>query len=163
MKTCFKKIRGNNEGSVTVEFVIGLPLLLLALVLIFEFGSLFWAHHIAVNNVRGAARFLSRAPLMEPYLTEATNIARTGNPNTATGSYDWMKKTCDEGGICIDINQSFATFSAADFNVAGKVVRINAGIPFPIPLFGLINVFSGGSTPETLTFHVIEETRYFGE
>jgi Flp pilus assembly protein TadG len=153
----------NSQGSVTAEFVISLPLILLALVFVFEFGSLFWAHHVAVNNVRDAIRFLSRAPLTSVFLTQATNIARTGNSATSIGIYDWMKKTCADGGICININQSAATFSATDFRSAGQVIRIEADVPFPMPLFGLVNAFSNGTIPQILTLHIVEETRYFGE
>jgi len=157
------KFLQNTRGSVTVEFVIGLPLILLALVFVFEFSNLFWAHHIAVNNVQSATRFLSRAPLAEPFLTQAANIAATGNPATPTGAYAWMEKICADGGICIDINQNFTTFSATDFRVAGKTVRVEANVPMAMPLFGLINAFSGGHIAQTLTLHIIEETRYFGE
>jgi Flp pilus assembly protein TadG len=152
-----------DRGSVTVEFVIGVPLILLALVFAFEFGNLFWMHNIVVNNVHTAARFLSRAPLTGSFLTKAENIARTGDPNTATGVYAWMAKTCAQGGICIDINQSYATFTNTDFRAAGKVIRIKARVPVATPLFGLMNILSGGNAPETLTFNVVEEARYFGE
>jgi len=151
-----------DKGSVTVEFVVGVPLILLAFVFAFEFGNLFWMHNIVVNNVHTAARFLSRAPLAEPFLTRAENIARTGDPDTATGVYAWMEKTCEQGGICIDINQNFAAFSAVDFRSAGQVIRIEARVPVATPLFGLMNALSGGNAPETITFRVAEEARYFG-
>lgn len=163
MRESVKKILANGTGSVTAEFVVGLPLILLALVFVFEFGSLFWAHHVAVNNVRDAARFLSRAPLTGSFLTQAANIARTGNPATSIGIYDWMKKTCGDGGICININQNAVIFSAAYFRNAGQVIRIEADVPFPMPLFGLVNTFSNGAIAQTLIFHIVEETRYFGE
>jgi Flp pilus assembly protein TadG len=151
-----------NRGSVTVEFVIGVPLILLALVFAFEFGNLFWMHNIVVNNVHTATRFLSHAPLTGSFLTKAENMARTGDPDTATGAYDWMEKTCAQGGICIDINQSFATFSNVDFRAAGKIIRIEARVPVATPLFGLMNLFTGGNAPETIIFNVAEEARYFG-
>jgi hypothetical protein len=54
-------------------------------------------------------------------------------------------------------------FSAAYFRNAGQVIRIEADVPFPMPLFGLVNAFSNGAIAQTLIFHIVEETRYFGE
>lgn len=158
-----RKVFKNTEASVTIEFVIGLPLILVALVFVFEFSNIFWAHHITANNVQSAARFLARAPLAEPYLTQAENIAKTGDPTTETGRYDWMKKDCDDGGICITIDQNFATFTAADFRAAGRIIKVQADVPLSLPLFGLINALSGGTTPDSINLRLVEETRYFGE
>jgi|GEM_PF-6054512 len=149
--------RADRRGTSTVEFVIGLPLLLLAMVFVFEFSTLFWAHHIAVNDVRSAVRFLSRAPLAEPYLTAARNIAKTGDPADSIGDYDWM------AGITVDIDESYATFSAADFRTGGDIIRIEARVPFALNTFAMLNAFTGGSIGNSLTLSVVEEARHIGE
>ena len=161
VKINIRRLRKNyiddRRGTSTVEFVVGMPLLLLAMVFVFEFSSMFWAHHIAVNNVRSAVRFLSRAPLQEPYLSDAQNIAKTGNPNDSTGYYDWM------AGVVVDINETYDTFSAADFRTSGQIIRIEAQVPFALNTFSMLNVFSGGSLGNSLTMSIVEEARFIGE
>ncbi len=175
MRNFLQNFRGAEKGSVTIEFVIGLPLLLLALVFIFEFSSMFWTYHIATNNVRDATRYLSRAPLTATFLSNATNIALTGDPTNTVGTYVWNSKACtaasatgckdvpSTSGPCVIINQDVRDFTTTNFNAAGKVISVEACIPYPTPLFGLVNALSGGSIPSTLTLGIFEETRWFGE
>ena len=146
-----------DEGNVTMEFVIGLPLILVAFVMVFEFSSLFWAHHIATNNVRSAVRYLSRAPLTAPYITNATNLAKTGDPDDATGARNWMS------AVDVDVNTSFSTFSSSDFRNNGQVIRIQADVPFGVGFFGMMNAFTGGDIPLAMTFSITEQARYIGE
>ena len=146
----------DNKGSATIEFVTTLPLVLVAFVFAFEFSRLFWAHHIATNNVRSATRYLARAPLAEPYLTEARNIARTGDPDTSTGAYDWMAAIADSN---IDIQTNHETFTDTDFRVDGQVIRIQMDVPFTFSTVDFFNSFTG----DALTLNIIEEARHIGE
>lgn len=149
--------RRDEQGGVTLEFVIGLPLLMVAMVFVFEFSTLFWAHHIATNNVRSAVRYLARAPLEEPYLTQATNMARTGNALATTGSYGWMD------AVAITVEQANDNFSKPDFRNDGQIIRIRADIPFVLNTLAMMNAFSGNATANNLTVSVVEEARHIGE
>ncbi|MCK5384934.1 MAG: pilus assembly protein [Alphaproteobacteria bacterium] len=155
-----KPFVADNNGSATIEFVVTLPLTLVAFVFAFEFSQLFLAHHVATNNVRSATRYLSRAPLVEPYLTGTRNIARTGDLDTATGAYDWMAAIQDSD---IDIQTNHETFTNTDFRVTGQVVRIQMDVPYTFTTFGMLNGFTGGSIGNGLTLNIIEEARYIGE
>jgi Flp pilus assembly protein TadG len=59
------RLLGEERGSLVVEFVIALPLVLVILVLIAEFGRAFWYHQIVTKGVRDGVRYLSRAPETE--------------------------------------------------------------------------------------------------
>ena len=68
------------RGSLVVEFVIALPLILAMLILIAEFGRAFWYHQIVTKGVRDGVRFLSRAPAAEfdQFALRARYLAMTG-------------------------------------------------------------------------------------
>ena len=51
-----------DAGSVTVEFVAALPMLLAALAIMFEFGRGLWYHQVVTKGVRDAARYAARYP-----------------------------------------------------------------------------------------------------
>jgi hypothetical protein len=175
MKNILQNFRGAEKGSVTIEFVIGLPMILVAMVFIFEFSSMFWAHHIATNNVRSATRFISRAPLTAAFLTDAQNMALTGDPTGTIGFYNWNDATCANGGPCVTITQNYANFTTA-FRVPGQIIRVEEDIPFQIPGFGLVKAFTGSSSLPAVTctpsqpagvllacLRIVEETEYFGQ
>lgn len=152
-----RRFKTNEQGNAVIEFVTTLPLILIAFVFAFEFSRLFWVHHIATNNVRSATRYLSRAPLTSDFVTDARNIARTGDPDTATGAYDWMASIQDSD---IDIQTSHATFSSADFRQSGQVIRIQMDVPFTFATFGLFNNLGDDGL---ITLNIIEEARHYGE
>ena len=169
MKHLLRKF--DDSGSATMEFVIGLPLLVIAIIFIFEFGSLFWAHHIATYNVRSAIRFLERVPsafISDPdsdFRKTADNIARFGEVVSTevpdTDKADWMK---DIDTTDISIDPASSTFTEDDgFRTAGQVIKIHMNVPFSMPTFGLANILSGGGAGSTVTFSIIEEGRYIGE
>ncbi|PCJ99820.1 MAG: hypothetical protein COA45_03110 [Zetaproteobacteria bacterium] len=137
--------------------MICLPLILVAFIIVFEFSQLFWAHHVAANNVRSAIRYLSRAPLVEPFLTQTENMAKTGRINDAIGAYDWMVN------IVVDLQPSFDSFTSADFRENGQVIRIQADIPYSFMTFNMLNSFTNGSAESDIVFSIVEEARYIGE
>ena len=165
-----KPFVADNNGSATIEFVVTLPLTLVAFVFAFEFSQLFLAHHVATNNVRSATRYFSRAPwivkdetqlIIKPeFYTGAMNIARTGAPDFAEGAYDWMAAIQDSD---IDIKPDHEYFTDTDFRVEGWVVRIQMDVPYTFTTFGMLNGFTGGSIGNGLTLNIIEEARYIGE
>lgn len=145
------------RGGATIEFMICLPLILIAFVFVLEFSMLFWAHHVASNNVRSATRFLTRAPLVEPFLTQSENMARTGNTATAIGAYKWMT------GMNINVDTSFNNFTEDDFRNNGHTLRIRADVPYTFMTFDMMNELSGGSVGTAISFSIVEEARYIGD
>src|SRR5262252_8844339 len=51
----------DRAGSMTVEFVAVIPVLLAALAFSFEFGRALWAYDVMTRDVRAGVRYLSRA------------------------------------------------------------------------------------------------------
>ena len=76
----------DRDGAVTIEFVVTLPLFLVALAFAFEFGQIFLAHQSTVNNVRAASRYLSRTAVTPANLACAQDIVRTGRMVLSAGA-----------------------------------------------------------------------------
>ena len=144
------EFRKAQKGAVAIEFVVTLPLFLAALALSFEFGRLFVAHHDTVNNVREAARYLSRSQLSATDLTTAETIVRTGVASGGTAP-DWLSSAT------VSINPSYSTFSTSNYRVSGQVVRIQTTVDFPMTI---LDFAVDGDT--TIPFVVIDDIRHFG-
>lgn len=71
------------QGAAAVEFAIVLPLLLLVLTGIVEYGRLMWNYDALAKATRDAARYLS---LEKPINAAAENTARTMVDNAAAAS-----------------------------------------------------------------------------
>jgi Flp pilus assembly protein TadG len=151
MRNLFKTFRKAQGGSVTIEFVVTFPLLLAALGMSFEFGQLFLAHHDTVNNVREAARYLSRGDLSAAQLAVADEIVRTGAPAGGTAP-DWL------AAAQVTITPSYTTFTNTNFRVSGQVVRVRVDVDFPMTIFDFA---VDGHT--SIPFVVIDDIRHFGD
>jgi Flp pilus assembly protein TadG len=139
------------RGAVTIEFVVTLPLFLAALAFVFEFGRIFVAHQATVNNVRSAARYLSRSDMAAGDLTIATNIVRTGQ-TTGGVTPDYLAPA----NATITITDPYETFSNADFRVNGRTFRVVVRVGFPLTIFGFVNDDGFATIP----FVVVEDQRY---
>jgi hypothetical protein len=139
------------DGSITIEFVMLLPLLLALLAFAFEFGSVLIAHHTTVNHVRAASRYLARTQLTAAQIAAAEQIVRTGVPSGGVEP-GWM------ADADIDITPSYSTFGGVNFREPGQVVRIRAQIDFPLTIFS----FTGDDRP-TIPFAVVDDMRFAGE
>jgi len=146
-----KQFGRNEDGSITIEFVVTFPLILCALAFSFEFGRMFIAHHTLVNNVRSAERYLARSDLSATRIDEAEQIILTGFPSGGVQP-PWIES--DD----IDIDTSASTFTDANFRKGGQVIRIEATINFQF----LIANFLGGDNG-TIPITVAEEIVYTGE
>lgn len=143
----------DERGSVTIEYVVTLPLFLAALAFAFEFGQIFVAHHSTVNNVRSAARYLSRSDLSAADITIATNIVRTGR-TTGGVTPDYLQPA----NATIVVNDTYSTFAPPDFSRAGKTFQIRATVTFPLTIFGFVD--NSGRTG--IPFVIVEDMRHVG-
>src|SRR5436305_7452424 len=92
-----RQFAGTSNGSVTVEFIATLPLLLVTLAFSFEFGYALWAYDVASRDVQAAARYLARAcsagvtpcTLSATDTTKALNVAMTGSPTGTVKHFPW--------------------------------------------------------------------------
>ncbi len=149
--TVHRRFLRRDDGSITVEFVITYPLILAALAFAFEFGRMFIAHHMLVNNVRSAERYLARSDLSTGRISEAEEIIRTGAPSGGD-----MPKWATS--IDVVITPAQATFTDVNFREGSQVIRIDATMNFQ----PLIASFFGGANG-TIPIAVIEDIRHVGE
>jgi Flp pilus assembly protein TadG len=81
--------RFKQKGSSTVEFAMMLPLLLLLVVVVSEFGTLFYQLNALNKSVQSAARYLSDVSVNKKntttQMTNARNLAVYGN-SAGTGT-----------------------------------------------------------------------------
>jgi len=146
-----KQFGRNEDGAITIEFVVTFPLILCALAFSFEFGRMFIAHHTLVNNVRSAERYLARTDLTSDRIDKAKQIVLTGVPSGGTQP-PWIASNT------IDIDTSAATFSSDDFREGGQVIQIDATINFQ---FLIANFF--GNDSATIPISIVEDIVYTGE
>jgi len=149
------RLLGEERGSLVVEFVIALPLVLGVLVLIAEFGRALWYHQIVTKGVRDGVRYLSRAPEADfaTHAELAKYLAMTGQPNiSAPPPYDWWT------------NVDTITVSGPDelalpplFRTPFERIGLQAAVPVSFPLLALI----GQET--TITIVADDEARYIGD
>jgi Flp pilus assembly protein TadG len=147
------KFAKDREASATIEFVVTLPMFLAALAFAFEFGQIFLAHQSTVNNVRSAARYLSRSSMGAEDISIAENIVRTGR---ASGGTQASYLTTANATVAIDDN--YATFGPPEFSRNGQTIRIVVQVNYPLSIFGFIE---GGNRP-SLPFAVVEDLRLIG-
>ena len=158
MRTVLNRVRkfgGDRRGSMTVEFVLLVPLLVGALVFGFEFGRALWAYDVLTRDVRAAVRYLSRAT---PYGTaaqnQATAVAKTGSPSGTSLHFPWT------AGSSVAYSES--TFSASDYSTDGIVITATATVPVTLSLMSVFSSLSGESIPATYTFVVTDQARWIG-
>jgi Flp pilus assembly protein TadG len=140
----------SRRGAVTIEFVLTIPLFLIALAFAFEFGQLFLAHQSTVNNVRSAARYLARTSLNASDFDRADNIIRTGQP-TGGSAPEYLADACDT--------------TCATFNNGNKQLSVTVRVNYPLTLFGFISSGSqacDGDTQPCIPFVVQENVQWVG-
>jgi Flp pilus assembly protein TadG len=146
---------GACNGSMTIEFVALVPMLVAALMIGFEFSRAFWAYDVVTRDVRAAVRFLSRAnPYDAAAKTSATNVAKTGLPAGTTLHFPWT----------IDANVAYAEtpFTSANYNVDGTVITATANVPITLSFLTVLNSLAGTSLGTTYTLVVSDQARWIG-
>ena len=144
-----------SHGSVTVEFIATLPLLLVTLAFSFEFGYALWAYDTAARDVRAAARYLARACSSGGYpctlgsadTNSALNIAMRGSPfdsNTANNHFPWNLPS-----TTINFTTALRTFTSSLYRQNGGVIQAQASVPLSLPMLGYLSIL-GVPTAYTL-------------
>jgi Flp pilus assembly protein TadG len=149
------RLLGEERGSLVVEFVIMLPLVLGILILIAEFGRAFWYHHIVTKGVRDGVRYLSRAPAaqFDAYAERARYRAMTGQADSSAAPvYDWWT---DVATVTASEPEELA--APPLFRTTFKRVTLQAAVPVPFPLLALF-----GQEP-TVTIVAADQARYIGD
>jgi len=129
----------SQRGTGTIEFVVSLPLFLVALAFAYEFGQFLLTHQNVVNNVHVAARYLSRTACLDVHQERATNLIKTGQLDESDSPLPMSIGPV--GGFC--------QFDGAGVPVR---VRIDVLVNFPLSIFGL----TGDARP-SIPFRVMED------
>ena len=151
----YRKFIADRRGSMTVEFVALVPMLVAALTFGFEFGRALWAYDVVTRDVRAAVRYLSRAnPYDATAKTQATTVAKTGSPSGTTSHFPWTNSAT--------ITYAETAFSNTNYSVNGTVITATASVPITLSLLSVLNRFgnSGISTSYTLT--ITDQSRWIG-
>lgn len=150
-----KKFGRSNSGSMTVEFVATLPMILAALAFIFEFGRAIWAHQVITKGVRDASRFISRAPITAgneaAIKAQAENLAKTGQLSGGTAGFPWNNSTT------FTINLAVGSYTTPDYANDFDVAQISAAVPMDLAMLA----FMGIGTAYTIS--TADQTALFGE
>jgi Flp pilus assembly protein TadG len=145
------RLLGEERGSLVVEFVIALPLLLLILVLIAEFGRAFWYHHIVTKGVR----YLSRAPeaQFDAYAERARYLTMTGTADSsAAPAYAWWTDVAT-----ITVSPPETLDGPPLYRTPFERIAVQAAVPVPFPLLALLG------QEATLTIVAADQARYIGD
>lgn len=144
----------NKRGSSAVEFAMILPLMIIFLAVVIDFGRLMMDYHAASKSVRDASRYLSRVEVTcdatggavdnAQDVTIAKNLALSGSINApAAGDYllsYWTDpSTITVTVTCIENTGQFEGRYTAITHIPS--LTVTATVPFTM-LFGVI-AFSG--------------------
>ncbi len=144
-------------GSITVEFVVMVPVLLVALVFSFEFGRALWAYDVMTRDVRYATRFLSRD--RDADFLRAQNVAETGLPLGSQKHFPWSTAVAT-----FNITTPAKTGALTEYNSAVTVYRMRASLPLTLSFLGAINNFLNSNVvTNNYTLVVTDEIRWVGE
>ena len=110
MKATFRRLFGDDEGTILAEALIVVPFITIFAVGILEFGNVFWQRHLLEVGVRDAARYWSRCrpnlvtgdAFMNCSIDIARNIAFYGKPNPAEGEYLRVPNWYGEDALVIE-------------------------------------------------------------
>lgn len=161
----FIRFIADERGSAAMEFVVTLPLLLVILVLAYEYGEAFATREALDSSVRDATRYLARSPAADGvnndneqvpeiqlfFINNAIELisARTGYPTSdITFSHS------------VTPNQTAENLRSPFFQVEVRA-RINASLP-TLSIFG--NWIGTSAEPKTgLAMEARDSARYLGE
>jgi hypothetical protein len=158
--TPFRDFLKNHSGSMTVEFVVLVPLLLAALAFSFEFGKALWAYDVATRDVRAAVRYLSRAPA--GFTNQAKCLAMTGLPVGTPPTCSNNPKHFPWTGAASFPAIAPTNFSAGNFNQDGFVIAIEADVTVPVSFMSFLNAVTGAALDTSYTLRVSDNFRWIG-
>jgi Flp pilus assembly protein TadG len=127
MRRAATKLRRNDAGQALVEFALIMPLLMLLLIGIVEFGRGWNLHQVVTDAAREGAR---KAAVFNPAVTLDT-VTNTIKSGIATAGYD----------------PASATITAPGWDGAsGEPVTVNVSLPYRFVFFGALMKWTTGES-----------------
>lgn len=154
LKYCIRKKVKSEEGQAMVEFAIVLPLLLMILCGIIDFGWLFYNQ----LNVDNASREAARAVCVECASSSYDEVVEQAK-EVALGNIYSPDTLPEEGGVTVEYLNNSGEVIGVNEGVNAKMVRVTVKIDMPVLTF-VLHAIARGDTREvssSTTFKV--ETR----
>jgi Flp pilus assembly protein TadG len=137
---------GADRGGTLVEFAVSIPIVVLMMMGIFEFGRLYYTKVTVQHAVREAARFAVTGNTM--------NDPDTGDPLTRAES---IKAVIRAQAQDLDIDLDRIVLDPADGGGPGDVVRVSAGFTYQVVAPGIQSLFPGGLYDFTVSTAMVNE------
>ncbi len=140
-RALLRRFAEDDRASVSVDFIISIPILLAVLVLTTEYGRMLQMRSSLENAVADAARYLSRVPLAPSGDAFPAQIVETA-----------------EGLITARVNTPFLAISAPVVEDSGGVttVRLSAAAGVPTPALRVLAIFGPKANADGLPIEDIE-------
>ena len=151
------------SGAEVVEFALTLPLLLLVVLGIIEFGFLFQQYEVITNAAREGARIGTLPTYTANASVTQTNVTARVNQYLTAGGLSTASATIYGGGGCPG---ACTWLPVIDTIVAGppavcvKVFPVTVHYSHPVPFVGGIIRYFGRSLPATITLKATARMRY---
>ncbi len=123
----------DEEGGALAELAILVPLLVVMLAAVAEFGRYFQSYTTLAKSTRAAARYLSNHPFTGPEQTNAKNLAACGKLTCVGG--DALVKGVSPASICIE-----STGSPKIETVTVRIPRTSGGCGAPVVYEPILNI-----------------------
>lgn len=139
-----RRYHNSESGSVAIEAVIAIPLLILIGFGAIDGSLLMMQNHKAENGLASAGNYLAKTPAPRSFETRAKRLATTGNFSVGG---DPKIKNWSENDVIINYktfaNTNAGTGSTYRGNDVVKIVQLSTSIPFQG--LGFIKSVTGGS------------------
>ena len=141
------------QGSSTVEFAIMLPLLLLLVVLVSEFGIRFYQLNALTKSVQDAARYLSDVSVYPDIALTNAQIKNLVCFGKIDGSGAEILTDCNT-------NLVLDPAPAAALNHITVSAKYPSALPGLPSLNAMMNLVTGGTAPDIMTLQATSVMRY---
>lgn len=147
MFSLFNSLKRSRAGSLSIEFALSLPIIVMIMTGLIEVGRVFYQAHMIERGIRGAALYAARNewPLTNAAETIVENLAKTGSPD---GSADFIASGWADAGA------QYTLDTTGTYIVAGNpvpIIQITANVPFDPLLPGLLDIAGFGNYRIQLT------------
>ena len=160
MLNYIKKFWHAKEGTPSVEFALYLPILVMIMVGVSEFGRAIMHSTMLEKSLRSGALYAARSnlPLSAASLAEIQNNVKNGNSD-GTGNYliDGWRDTSATLTITVDNFTLSSATSVLGSNLL-PVITIDASVPYQPILGNVLTVFGMGS----ITLNLSHEQAHVG-
>jgi Flp pilus assembly protein TadG len=151
--TVLRKLRRSESGAEIIEFALTLPLLLLVVLGIIEFGFVFQQYEVVTNAAREGARIASLFTYGPTAATRVSNATARVNQYLTAGGLSTVGTTVCIGPATDDTTCDGTTSTSTLPGVGGVAstcvftIRVRVSYPHPVPFVGKIVGYFGGTFP----------------